>query len=115
VVYDAVHAQGRCRQDQLNSTRAGEREIVFRGFLTRFDDSATSNQHDVTFYLLQLAAESHIFEAEDRGSESDCRELKYTCPARETLVLKEGATVILLRNLSAGELLQVWRMVWLRN
>jgi hypothetical protein len=27
---------------------------------------------------------------------------RYTCPARETLVLKEGATVILLRNLSAG-------------
>ncbi len=44
-----------------------------------------------------------MFEAEDKGSDADCRELKYTCPARETLVLKEGATVILLRNLSAGE------------
>jgi hypothetical protein len=45
-----------------------------------------------------------MFEAEDKGSDADCRELKYTCPARETLVLKEGATVILLRNLSAGEM-----------
>ncbi len=44
-----------------------------------------------------------MFEAEDKGSDADKRELKYSCPARETLVLKEGATVILLRNLSAGE------------
>jgi hypothetical protein len=44
-----------------------------------------------------------MFEADDHGSDADCRELKYTCPARDTLVLKEGAMVILLRNLSAGE------------
>jgi hypothetical protein len=52
---------------------------------------------------LQLSSESHLFEAQDKGSEADCRELKYTCPARESLVLKEGATVILLRNLSAAD------------
>ena len=28
---------------------------------------------------------------------------RYTCPARDSLVLKEGAMVILLRNLSAGK------------
>jgi hypothetical protein len=44
-----------------------------------------------------------MFEADDHGSDADCRELKYTCPARDTLVLKEGAMVILLRNLSAGK------------
>ena len=54
-------------------------------------------------FPLQLSSESHLFEAQDKGSEADCRELKYTCPARESLVLKEGATVILLRNLSAAD------------
>ncbi len=64
--------------DRINASRLAQ---VQAAFALAGVSIALQVAAEVTRACLQLGAESHMFEADDHGSDADCRELKYTpCP-----------------------------------